>query len=630
MTPSAFFRRKRIKPLLPPLLILCLLVASLSVLCVPVETGASAHPGLRSASVSSPADGTGTPSDSSSDGSFRSATGSPIDKPSDSDPEGSFRSARGSPDWHDAADSAASSPRSPRGSERFDRPWHLPSSSPTSEHHGSSSDEEAQWSAIAQDRLRVERRERNIIEDAGGPALSTREVGETSTSSVNAATPENNPRAAGDDRAARDIPAALVAKNLPNGGEDVYLTSPENQRIKDAIKALPQSRNYYQLITTPDPAAPGGSRVYRYYNEPYGTRYERLPYMPPFLSRIRRLEAQDHQRKPPSYEEEQILHAPQKGTQVGRKLSDAQWKLRTHLDDLKDVIAVGRDRRLANYHTTGGVAALYGREEIGMGKTIPSEARRIAQELGQVHVFYDPDRPQNQVRVAYHGPLLPPGRQTPLAPADHFSAYIVPKDRALPLPKHWRDEGLDERTRSLRALRRMREAENGEWRTVDIRDRWPAKWDQKTNEWRNKVNGWRQSMQNAPTKVKEWYRGRGQNADVGTDRAGQEAQQQADGPWRQRLGDAWIKAKGRWTQPRREPDVDASRAAAAVADSSQPSPVTRAWTDTLNNAVQKVKQASTTAKAKVTGWIKTPSTASEPRVITANAQDVIHPVRRRR
>lgn len=603
MTSAAFYRRKRFKTLSSSLLILCLLVASLSVVCGTVETGTNADVGPSSAPASSiHADGIGTPSDSSSDGSFRSATASP--------------------EWHDAADSAASSPRSPRGFERFDRLWHLPSSSPTSENHGSSSDEEAQWSAIAQERLRVERREKNIIDDAGTPALSTTEVGETSTNSVNAATPENNLRAVGEDLAARNLPAALAAKNLPNGEQDVYLKSPENQHVKDAIKALPQSRNYYQLVTTPDPAAQGGSRVYRYYNEAYGTRYERVPYMPPFLRRIRQLEAEDHQRNPPSYEEEQILRAPQTGTQAaGRKLSEAQWKLRTHIKDLQDVIAVGRDRRLANYHTTGGVAALYGREEIGIGRTIPSEARRIAQELGQVHVFYDPDRPQNQVRVVYNGPLLPPGRQTPLAPAEQFRAYIVPKDRALPLPKHWRDQGLDERTRSLRTLRRMREAENGEWRTVDIRDRWPAKWDQKKDEWRATVNGWRQSVQNAPTKVKEWYNSRGQRVDAGTDRAGQEAQQQKNRPshaWRQTLVDAWTKAKGRRTQPSREPDTDASRAAAAVSDSSQPSSV-RAWTDTLNKAVQKVKQASTAASAKLTGWIKPPSTVAEPRVITTNA-----------
>lgn len=678
MKPQRAFCTERGRRLSLPFLLLLLFVASSSVFCAEGEADSNRPLGFQDIEGQKSLKGDAHTHNQIYSASPNSWQSSPSEADTHTSSDQSFKSAKGSARWSNPSGSDVSSPRSPNGFGRLEDGIQFSSPSPSGSGHSSSSDEIAAAEAVYRGRLRASIKAKNIMDDVKSPALSTFEVGESSAAAAAAAAPRG-------DTPIKEPPVALLAESFKDpanqqskdGVPDVYLRNPANQHIKEAIKRLPQSRDYYQLVAMADPAAPGGYRVYRYYNEPYAAlHYEQVPYNQRFLYRLKDLENEahktaldtpDYQRKlrtigwrwkgrpadldptEPLPPREFVRPIPGNTLQKAKqaflsKFADQQWKMRTHLSDIKDAIAVGKDRRLANYHTTGGIAALYGREEFGIGKTIPPEARRIAQELGQVHVFYDWERPQDQVRVAYTGPLRPPGRATPLAPPEDFRAYVVPPNRALPLPKHWRDAGLDEQTKTVRALMRMNEAENGEWRTMDIRDRWPAKWEQKTADLRAKLQGWQAKLKQKQAEWRAQVQGRPRNlrdpprsSETGNEAAGEAgsagaeptAEQQmgrSSRGWRQALTGAWNKATGRWTSDRQQvatptppngPTAPAEQTAAS-----------RTWSHTLSDAARRVKQATSSAKDKLAGLVRsTPSTST---VVTENAQHIVAPMRRRR
>ena len=312
----------------------------------------------------------------------------------------------------------------------------------------------------------------------------------------------------------------LAAHPLDNGAPDLYLQQPANQHIRDAIAQLPQSRDHSLLVSMADKLDPLGYRLYKFYNEPYAAIHrERVP---TGLHGVEDMEdgAGSLSREAEQVQTDQQGHVVQLRQPGGRgawfksKLDAALWKLRTHLSDLKDTIAVGRDRSLANYHTTGGIPAFYGRNDILLGYTVPVDARRVAQERGEVRIFYDPLRPQNQVRLTYHGELRKPGDA--LAPEDdpNWHAYKTAEHRALPLPKHWRDTNVDEATKIRWAQGRMTDSENGDWTWSGTRNRWPDKWDAQRAKWRAKWEAGRQNLYNAPNRLRNWNRSRPSAAQV--------------------------------------------------------------------------------------------------------------------
>lgn len=370
-------------------------------------------------------------------------------------------------------------------------------------------------------------------------------------------------------------PTALLAKNLPNGKPDLQLQEASNQHIRDVINALPEyskDRKEFVLVDMPDVTAPGGHRVFRFYNRPGEIIYsESVDYVPNIINHVKAAEEAEEnpgwrwKHRPATtipdgtsfvspVPEEDAAAATNNGgmkaklTSLKQKLAPIQQKLRTKYLDAKDVLAVGLDRKLENYYTTGGIPAIYGREEIGIGHTIPVEARRIAQKMGEARIFYDPSNPDNQVRLVYTGPKLPPGE---LADEKNFKTYKVPADRALPLPRDWRNQKMP----YTHALNLMKDAEAGSY-NWNGPDRWPKK----VAEWR------RETMWSAKQKVKAGWTATRQAGGAAMNKAG--------------LSGAWAKAKG----------------ANAIAMDKVKSGLGSAWEGTRN--------AYGVVTDKVKGWMK--------------------------
>lgn len=334
-----------------------------------------------------------------------------------------------------------------------------------------------------------------------------------------------------------DLPPPVLAERLPDGTIDYELQHPvdkhidqwqsaANQRIRDKVLSLPAGDpRYFQHVVVPDDSAPGGYRVFRYSHQGDGSvRRQVENHVPDTLHDLMLYE--DHLRETLSDSAaksiiqshgwdnirpvvrpgqdgwaravQAVTAAPPKDAR-GRamekykaKVADARWKLQTKLSDLKDVIAVGRDRSLEAYHTTGGIPAIYGRHTMTDGMAIPAEARRIAQQRGEARIFYDPFNPKTQIRLTYAGPLKKPKDE--LLPESHFRAYLVKDPKlALPLPRHWREKpakvGLEEEIadRVNKGITDSRDAEI-ERRRPHLKDYlgWVRNFDDE-NEWKDSV-----------------------------------------------------------------------------------------------------------------------------------------------
>ncbi|SOV06880.1 uncharacterized protein UDID_17951 [Ustilago sp. UG-2017a] len=356
------------------------------------------------------------------------------------------------------------------------------------------------------------------------------DVPETSTSRT---LPPSTANAA--EEAGKGKNTALVAKPLDGGVLDKYLRNPANSHIKEAISKLSQAEGAYQLVSFPDPTAPGGAQVYRFYNRPnHGVYRERVDYVPRILHDVRNVDAElqetllSYDKKTlkkktgwtrsgiPEFPEEEYAKkfssAPASSSGFAKvedstssRFAPVQEKMRIHLVNLKDHIAKAKNPELANYYTTGGKPAIYGFEQYGLGKTIPHEARVIAQKFGEARVFYDPKNYKDQVRLVYTGPS--PGGST--ASSEMFRTYLVPEDKALPLPKALRQLDLRE-TMSL-----FKHVDEGTfYRHVPERSptslrtkvsQWPTSLRTKVSQWptslRTKVSQWPTSLR---TKVSQW------------------------------------------------------------------------------------------------------------------------------
>ncbi|SPO28671.1 uncharacterized protein UTRI_04549 [Ustilago trichophora] len=334
-----------------------------------------------------------------------------------------------------------------------------------------------------------------------------------------------------------DLPRPVLAERLPDGTIDYELQSPvhkdidqwqsaANKRIRDKVLSLPAGDpEHFQHVVFEDERAPGGYRVFRFSNQGDGSvRRQVENHIPDLLHDLMLYE--DHLRetwphdiansiiKGHGWDSSRPVVRPGQDNWAravkavtaapptdawGRamekykgKVADARWKLQTKLSDLKDVIAVGRDRSLEAYHTTGGIPAVYGRHTLTTGMMIPVEARRIAQQRGEARIFYDPFNPKSQIRLTYAGPLKKPNDE--LLPESHFRTYLVKDPKlALPLPIHWREKpakvGLEEEIadRVKKGITDSRDAEI-ELRRPHLIEylNWVTKFDHK-NEWKGSV-----------------------------------------------------------------------------------------------------------------------------------------------
>ncbi|SPO28163.1 uncharacterized protein UTRI_04549_B [Ustilago trichophora] len=270
-----------------------------------------------------------------------------------------------------------------------------------------------------------------------------------------------------------DLPPPVLAERLPDGTIDYELQSGANKRIREKVLTLPVGDpRYFQHVVVADDGAPGGYRVFRYSHQKDGSVFRQTEnHIPDILHDLMLYE--DHLKETEREELAKstikshgwdslrpvvrageddwsravkgVTAAPPKdawGRAMDKykgKVADARWKLQTKMSDLKDVIAVGRDRSLEKYHTTGGIPALYGRQMITNGMVIPAEARSIAQQRGEARIFYSPFDEKSQIRITYDGQLKKPTDE--LLPPSHFRTYLVKDPKlALPLPRHWREK----------------------------------------------------------------------------------------------------------------------------------------------------------------------------------------------
>ncbi|SJX63987.1 uncharacterized protein SRS1_11226 [Sporisorium reilianum f. sp. reilianum] len=485
-----------------------------------------------------------------------------------------------------------------------------------------------------------------------------------------------------DDAQARTV-TAHVPHPLDNGAPDVNLQHPANQHIRDAIARLPE-RDGAEIVAFPNAAEPGGHVVYAYANEPHTAFHRERFNVLPTVVKFRQ------GREGPKAREMVVRPIPGTG-QVEQLPPDAtfrqaeferpppmsqadawRWKLRTRLSDAKDALAVGRDRSLAGYHTTGGVPALYGWTGVDQGHIIPPEARRIAQQRGEVRIFYNPHSPLEQIRFTYDGPLRSPSDPL-LPPTDaHFHTYEVPPSRALPLPKQWRDAGEAEDEREASALERMHKSQEGTWELPPhlrenyaipprtFPERWPDAWDRKRAEWAAKAKQLPQRTSDAWTRVKTWSSNLPQRVRDTSDRlrawyaarpaggAAGAASEPGTGRlanWRANLGQAWAKSPFS-RRPSAAPTTDAALSdvqsavdatAPSTTDATQRSnrwsswrPFTRrpATEAAPSSWTQRFRSAADTLKSipdRATALFKGTDAAGTTRTITEHA----HPLRRR-
>ncbi len=256
-----------------------------------------------------------------------------------------------------------------------------------------------------------------------------------------------------------DAPRLMQAQRLPNGALDLHLGGAANAHI---MRELKQTGTV--VVSMEDPASVGGMRLYEYTLGRYGLERKRVPVTTQFLEEVRHLEtgaplaAGGRVTLP-----RPIVPAEPAATGWRAKLASARSALRK----AQDAIAVGLDPRLEHVYTTRGVPAIYGRTDPILGKTIPVEARRLAQEFGEVRVFYDPYRPWDQTKLVYRGGTVAKGE---LAPESAFKAVVVPREQALPLPKAW--QGHEDMAQD--ALTRIKAMEAGQY-AKDVPPRWPSK-----------------------------------------------------------------------------------------------------------------------------------------------------------
>lgn len=257
-----------------------------------------------------------------------------------------------------------------------------------------------------------------------------------------------------------DAPRLMQAQRLPNGALDFQLSGAANANI---MRELKQTGTV--VVSMEDPASVGGMRLYEYTLGRFGPERTRVPVTTMFLEEVRHLEtgaplaATGGRVTIPR----PIVPAEPAATGWRGKLASAREALRK----TKDAIAVGLDPRLEHVYTTRGVPAIYGRTDPILGKTIPVEARRLAQEFGEVRVFYDLYRPWDQTKLVYRGGVV---RKGELAPESAFKAVVVPREQALPLPKAW--QGHEDMAQD--ALTRIKAMEAGQY-AKDVPPRWPSK-----------------------------------------------------------------------------------------------------------------------------------------------------------
>lgn len=263
-------------------------------------------------------------------------------------------------------------------------------------------------------------------------------------------------------------------------------------------------------------------------------------------------------------------------------LQKARWKLSTFADDIRDIHAVGRDRSLMDYHTTGGVPAIYGWRDRTGEPVMPTEARRIAQTKGEVRVFYNPFDPLDQKRFTYTGTLRQPGEALLPHTDPGFHAYDVTQRTAKPLPRHWRDAGLSEEERSDRAGRRQFSSADGQWSAEDETQRWPVKWDKTKAELAGKVKSLREGVVAAPGRVRAWGQSLPQQlTDTSTrvrnwyaarqaSRSAQDARPGRFTMWRDTARQAWARTPFARTRTTSVPPTEAQGEAENVVDTTPP------------------------------------------------------------
>ncbi|TKY89883.1 hypothetical protein EX895_001180 [Sporisorium graminicola] len=178
-----------------------------------------------------------------------------------------------------------------------------------------------------------------------------------------------------------------------------------------------------------------------------------------------------------------------------------RWKLHTLRSDYRDFGAVGRDHSLAHHYTTAGVPALYSWSDEHGTPVMPSEARRLAQQYGEVRVFRNPHDAFDQYRLTYDGELRPPGDVLLPETDPHFHTYKVPRERALPTPRAWRDSGLTDAQKSARAVGRMMQAADGTLKPGYGSERWPIRWDRTRAELAAKARSVRGAISAAPDRA---------------------------------------------------------------------------------------------------------------------------------
>ncbi|SYW83022.1 uncharacterized protein UHO2_04939 [Ustilago hordei] len=306
---------------------------------------------------------------------------------------------------------------------------------------------------------------------------------------------------------------ALAAEPLPSGALDKYLTNPANSHIKEAISQLPQTTDAYQLVSYSDPTAPGGAQVYRFYNKPNHDVYrESVGYVPPILHDAKKAEAEIKETYPSDQNLAPISRQKVRWSNlkpsaitfssrlakvkdsISSRFAPVQEKMRIHLADLKDHIAIAKNPRIVNYYTTGGKPAVHEFGETASDRTIPYQARDAAQTFGEARVFYDPKNYKNQVRVVYTGQSPGGG----LAPPEMFGTSVVPENKALPWPKAWRPEGVRD-TMSTFGV-----AHEGTF-LYRVPERWPTRLRTKVNQLptrvRTEVKQWPTRVR---TEVKQW------------------------------------------------------------------------------------------------------------------------------
>ncbi|SYW75946.1 uncharacterized protein UBRO2_01101 [Ustilago bromivora] len=148
---------------------------------------------------------------------------------------------------------------------------------------------------------------------------------------------------------------------------------------------------------------------------------------------------------------------------ISSRFSSVQEKMRNHLVNLKDHFAIATKPGLANHWTFAGKPLFFETEELGSGKSVEGKARSAAQKFGEATVFYDLKNYKDQVRVVYTGRSR--GRST--APPEMFKTYY-PEDKALPLPKTWKWENIQDA---------MLESEDGATDSFfkNVPERWPTR-----------------------------------------------------------------------------------------------------------------------------------------------------------